>query len=263
MKDVFSKAEQQQWKERPRSYQPGLAGKEKIMGLVAVGSAYKDELRERLSCEELAADLEVSAAAARRHAAQEITSCLDAATALVSRVKREENTNVREAILNSLLRLHDPSIGIGLGDCLRSEDAALHNNIIETFKELGGEVAPILLSLLDDLDPDVRIYVVNILNSERRPDVEKCLIEVIEQDVHASVCAMAVDLLCEVGTEAAIEPLLHLKARFAHEAYIQFAANLTLKRIREFRSADEHVEVPASTRDHHQRRLVEVQQVVL
>jgi len=42
-----------------------------------------------------------------------------------------------------------------------------------------------------------------------------------------------VDLLCEVGTEAAIDSLVRLKARFAAEAYIQFAADLALKRIGE------------------------------
>jgi tRNA A37 threonylcarbamoyladenosine synthetase subunit TsaC/SUA5/YrdC len=59
------------------------------------------------------------------------------------------------------------------------------------------------------------------------------LIEVIERDAHVNVCATAVDLLCEVGTEAAIDPLLQLKARFIREPYIQFAADLALKRIRE------------------------------
>ena len=151
----------------------------------------------------------------------------------MSRLKREENTAVREAILNSLLRLHDPSIGSGLADCLRSEDAALRNDVIEAFKQLGGEVKPILRSLLADPDPDVRIFVVNILNSERHPDVEQWLIKVIERDAHVNVCATAVDLLCEVGTEAAINPLLDLKARFVTDAYIQFASDLALKRIRE------------------------------
>ena len=77
---------------------------------------------------------------------------------------------------------------------------------------MGDEVAPILRSLLADPDPDVRIFVVNILDSERHPEVESWLIEVIERDAHVNVCATAVDLLCEVGTEAAIDPLVRLKA---------------------------------------------------
>jgi hypothetical protein len=36
-----------------------------------------------------------------------------------------------------------------------------------------------------------------------------------------------------VGTEAALDPILRLKSRFANETYIQFAADLALKRIRE------------------------------
>ena len=67
------------------------------------------------------------------------------------------------------------------------------------------------------------------------PDVERWLIEVIQRDPHVNVCATAVDLLCEVGTEAAIDPLIRLKARFAFEPYIQFAAELALKRVREIR----------------------------
>jgi len=98
---------------------------------------------------------------------------------------------------------------------------------------LGAEGAPVLRTLLADPDPDVRIFVVNILDSERHPEAESWLIDVIERDAHVNVCATAVDLLCEVGTEAAIDPLVRLKERFRSEAYIQFAADLALKRIRE------------------------------
>jgi len=206
------------------------------MGLVKgkpVGSAEKAEPIEQKSGEELAAALEDSDATVRRHAAQKMTSCRDASAALVSRLKREENTAVREAILNTLVLLDGPLTVSGLAECLRSEDAALRNDVIEAFKRLGPEAAPILRSLLTDPDADVRIFAVNILDSECHPDMEQWLIEVIERDAHVNVCATAVDLLCEVGTDAAIDPLLGLKARFAREPYIQFAANLALKRIRE------------------------------
>jgi HEAT repeat protein len=182
---------------------------------------------------ELAAALETADAADRRQAVREIVHCPDAATALVSRLKREEDHSVREVILNALLRLNDPSVVTELADCLRSEDAALRNEVIEAFKQMGSEVDPILHSLLADPDPDVRIFVVNIIDSQRHPEAENWLIKVIEQDSHVNVCATAVDLLCEVASEAAVDPLIRLKARFASEPYIQFAADLALKRIRE------------------------------
>jgi HEAT repeat protein len=191
------------------------------------------------SCEELAAGLESADAAVRRHAAREIPACADAGAALVSRLKREAEIAVRAAILTALIRLDDPVATAGLADCLRSEDVALRNEAIEALKELAssgdraGAVPPVLASLLADPDPDVRIFAVNVMESAPHPDVESWLIEAIERDSHVNVCATAVDLLCEVGTEAAIDPLVRLKARFASEPYIQFAAGLALKRIRE------------------------------
>ena len=185
------------------------------------------------NCEELRNALESADAGVRRHAARQLAGCTDDSSALVSRLEREQDGAVREVILNSLARLNDVVAVEGLVRCLRSEDAALRNEVIETIRQMGTEVAPVLESLLADPDPDVRIFVVNILDSERHPEVERWLIQVIDHDDHVNVCATAVDQLCEVGTEAAIEPLLRLKARFASEAYIQFAAGLALQRIRE------------------------------
>jgi HEAT repeat protein len=204
------------------------------MALVKRKASYAPEpgaQKKQRNCAELAAALEDGLAATRREAAREIVHCHDAAAALMSRLKREQDVSVREAILNTLLRLNDPSTVGELADCLRSEDAALRNEVIETIKRMGNEVAPVLRSLLADPDPDVRIFVVNILDSEQHPEVESWLIEVIERDKHVNVCAAAVDLLCEVGTETAVEPLIRLKARFASDAFIQFAADLALKRI--------------------------------
>jgi HEAT repeat protein len=206
------------------------------MGLVKqkiVQLAERGKLKLERDYSQLLTALEDGDAAGRRQAAREIVRCPDAAKTLVNRLKSEEDLSVREVILNTLLRLNVPSEVSGLVDCLRSEDAALRNEVIEAFKQMGSEVDPILHTLLADPDPDVRIFVVNILDSQRHPDVESWLIKVIEQDSHVNVCATAVDLLCEVASEAAVDPLSRLKARFASEPYIQFAANLAIKRIRE------------------------------
>ena len=195
--------------------------------------ADRAEPKPEPDCKELAQALESADAAGRRQAVREMARCPAASTALGSRLKREPDGAVREIILNTLVHLNDPAAVGGLVDCLRSEDAALRNETIEAFKHLGKKVDSILHSLLSDPDPDVRIFVVNILDSARHDEAESWLIKVIEEDSHVNVCATAVDLLCGVGTEAAIEPLLRLKARFASEVYIQFASDLALKRIGE------------------------------
>ena len=169
--------------------------------------------------------------AVRRWAARDLQAYPEATSALVARLQSEDDVSVREIILTSLTRLGGAVAVAGLVDCLRSENAQLRNEAIEAMKELPDEVSPIMDGLLVDEDADVRIMAVNILESLRHPRVEAWLIEVIERDPVVNVCGTAVDLLGEVGTPASQVALTHLKQRFASEPYIQFAADLALKRI--------------------------------
>lgn len=208
------------------------------MGLVKAKTEKRPESNSQRAANPVSTREELSAALAdadsgvRRRAAKEIAGSPNAAAALVVQLKGEMDTSVREAIFNSLVLLKDRVAVSGLIDCLRSEDAALRNQAIEAMRQMGGEPASVLESLLSDPDPDVRVFAVNILGSNRHPDLEKWLIRVIDVDAHVNVCAAALDLLYEVGTEAAAESLTQLKARFVREPYIQFAADLALKRIR-------------------------------
>jgi HEAT repeat protein len=176
-------------------------------------------------------ELDASDAGARRWAARDLAAYPSASAALLARLQREDEVSVREVILTALMRIGDPASVSGLVTCLRSEDANLRNEAIEAMKSLPVEVAPIMRGLLVDEDPDVRIFAINILESLRHPDVEAWLIEVIEQEPMVNVCGTAVDLLSEVGSSASRDALERLKARFASEPYIQFAAALALKRI--------------------------------
>ncbi len=191
----------------------------------------QDERKLARDCASLVRELEQTDPLSRRWAARDLADCPDASGALVSRLQRETDASVREIIFSTLTCLGDKIAVAGLVQCLRSEDTALRNEAIEAMKQLPDEVAPIMKGLLADPDADVRIFTVNILESLRHPGVESWLIEVIENDPLVNVCATAVDLLGEVGSKAAQEPLKHLKARFAEEPYIQFAADLALKRI--------------------------------
>lgn len=169
---------------------------------------------------------------ARRWAARDLVEHPGAAAALVDHLKIEEDATVREVILTSLTRLGDGTAIAGLVECLRSEDAALRNEAVESMKELPDEVAPIMGGLLADADSDVRIFAVNILESLRHPYVETWLLAVIERDAHVNVCAAAADLLSEVGSDVSRDALERLKLRFPNEPYIRFAVDLAINRLR-------------------------------
>ena len=192
----------------------------------------QDDRKHSRLCPDLLISLEDDNATTRRWAARDLADCPGVAAALVSRLKREAELSVREVILSTLTQLGDAVAVAGLVDCLRSEDAALRNEAVEAMKQLPDEVAPMMQGLLADPDPDVRIFTVNVLESLCHPEVEAWLIEVISTDAHINVCATAVDLLSEVGTQASLAPLEQLKQRFADAPYIQFAADLALRRIR-------------------------------
>ncbi len=193
----------------------------------------QEDRKQPRACPDLLQSLEDASATTRRWAARDLANCPNAAAALVQRLKAETDLSVREVILTSLTQLGDATAVAGLVECLRSEDAARRNEAVEAMKQLPEEVAPIMQDLLSDADADVRIFAVNILESLCHPDVEQWLIEVIRADPHINVCATAVDLLAEVGTPAALAALAALKVRFAGEPYIEFAANLALRRVHE------------------------------
>ena len=193
----------------------------------------KDERKQPRDCASLARELFSPNPTARRWAARDLLACPNATAPLVERLKMETDVSVREVILTTLTRLGDDVAVEGLVECLRSEDTALRNEAIETLTQLPDEVAPIMGGLLADPDPDVRIFAVNVLESLRHKDVEAWLIETIERDGHVNVCATAVDLLGEVGSPKAQDALARIKERFPDEPYVQFAADLALRRIHE------------------------------
>lgn len=169
----------------------------------------------------------------RRQAARQLADFPGGVQPLIRQLGQETSPSVRESIFVSLTLIGNSAAMDGLVACLRSNDAAIRNEAIEAMKSLPNSVAPIMASLLRDPDPDVRIFTVNVLESLKHPEVERWLIDVITRDPHVNVCAAAVDLLGELGTEAAIAPLEALRKRFADVPYIGFAAFLALKRIRE------------------------------
>lgn len=191
----------------------------------------EDERAQPRDFENLTKQLNSSDSSVRRWAARDLADCPDASAALVARLNREKDMSVREVILSSLTNLGDEVAITGLINCLRSEDAGLRNESIEVMKQLPEETAPIMRSLFHDQDSDVRIFAVNILESLRHPDVESWLVEIIATDDNVNVCATALDLLVEVGSKLAEQSIIQLKARFTEEPYIQFAADLALKRI--------------------------------
>lgn len=167
----------------------------------------------------------------RRWAARDLAPHPGAAVSLCQRLELESDNATREAIAGALIQIGGSAVLSGLLPLLRSDDAALRNCAIAILKELPADVAPHMEALLDDPDPDVRIFVVNVLEALRHPKVEDWLIAVISVDPHVNVVGTALDLLGEVGTEAALPALDAVLNRFPHEPFVAFAVAAAVNRI--------------------------------
>jgi HEAT repeat protein len=169
----------------------------------------------------------------RRWSARDLRDEDEVSDALVAQLRRETDPSVREIIVTTLIVKADRTAVDGLAGLLRSEDPAVRNEAVVGLQQMPDEVAPILEGLLVDPDPDVRILTVKVLESLRHPRVEDWLIQVLETDAHVNVCATALDLIVEAGTPRALGAVAAVKARFPHEPYIQYVAQLAEGRLLE------------------------------
>ncbi len=194
-------------------------------GIASTAVSQPDDLQA------LTMQLQQGAAGERREAARALAALPQTSALLARQLEEETERSVLEALVTSLAELADETAVTALLDCLRSEDAALRNDAIEALKVAGRHHPALIQDALADSDSDVRILAIGILESLKHPDVELWLIDLIEHDPHLNVCACAVDLLCEVGTERAVPALELCRARFPDEAFLDFAIGLALTRL--------------------------------
>lgn len=179
---------------------------------------------------DLRADLSCGDPARRRNAVL-LAARLGEAELLADHVGREEDAGLRARIMTILARAADPKTVASLVALLRSEDAGLRNEAIETLQAMGEATAPEIEALLDDEDSDVRIFAMNValqLKSARVPDLA---LRVLLTDGNVNVCAAALDILSEVGRPEMADEIRSAADRFPDAPFLAFAVRAALKRI--------------------------------
>lgn len=182
------------------------------------------------------AGLEDRDPAVRRRAAHGLAQRPDGAAALAlgTRLGREEDPSVREAILTALVRTGVPEAAAALTPLLASEDVALRNGAIESLQQMpAGIVAPAVLPLMEAADPDVRLFAVQLLGKLVHPDRLRWLTGAMERDPHVNVCLAAVEALVETGHPETLPSLERLAARFPDDPFVTFSVDAARRRFAE------------------------------
>ncbi len=184
-----------------------------------------------LTLEEALDLLDADDPAVRQSVARSLGGDHRAIEALCARFIAETDLPTREALAVSIIRTGGAVAVERLLPILSSDDAALRNTVIEILQALPADVAPHMERLLDHADSDVRIFAVNVLEALRHPKVEDWQNAVITAVRQYNVVGTALDLLGEVGTEAAMPALARVTTRFGDEPFLRFAAANAVKRI--------------------------------
>ncbi|MGD0429795.1 MAG: HEAT repeat domain-containing protein [Acetobacteraceae bacterium] len=182
--------------------------------------------------EQWLADLASNDTSIRRQAAQALSRMPDAVAGICAHLANERSLSVRSIILTGLIVHKSPAVVRGLLPLLGSEDANLRNGAIEALQQMPDEVAPHVEAMLADPDSDVRIFAVDVLSALPHPMVPEWLRRVVTLDPHVNVCAAALDALAEAGQPEVIPALEKLADRFSDVAFIQFAVDAAIRRIR-------------------------------
>jgi HEAT repeat protein len=178
------------------------------------------------------ADLTSGDASIRRRAARALSRMPDAVPVLCTHLANEPGLSVRSIILTGLIVHRSAAVVNGLLPLLASEDANLRNSAIEALQQMPDEVAPHVESMLAHPDSDVRIFAVDVLAALAHPMVPEWLRRVVTNDPHVNVCAAALDALAEAGEPDVIPALQGLAERFSDVAFIRFAVDAAIRRIR-------------------------------
>ena len=167
----------------------------------------------------------------RRRAARLLSRDPGTASALAACLQSEPDAGVREALFGGLVDIGGPAAAEFIAPFLRSADAGIRGEAIESLKRLGEQAVAALDGLLADADPDVRLLAIEVTRVWPPGLADPRLHRIIQSEPHVNVCIAAVDVATEVGTSDLLAALTCLPARFPGDAFLAFAVDVACARI--------------------------------
>jgi len=186
--------------------------------------------QEPLALPELIRNLGAENAGLRQQAAHDLAAHPETAYALADRLPQEDSIAVRTAILTSLIRINTSEAAESLLPLLSIGNASLRNDVISALQQMQAVSLPHVKTLLNDENPDIRIYGIYILAAIQHACVCTSLLRIIETETHINVWGAALDALAECGTPDMIPVIESSLQRFDNE-YGQFAVKFAIQRI--------------------------------
>lgn len=142
---------------------------------------------------------------------------------LARALRTEQAPEVREAIFTSLVLIHTAEAAEALAATMRSDDAQLRTGALDSLGAMMDLARPLLPQLLSDADPDVRLLACELVRPLEPNEGTSLLCNLLAAEQQPNVCGAAVDVLSEIGVDAAVDTLRQCAQRFAGDSYLAFA----------------------------------------
>jgi HEAT repeat protein len=155
----------------------------------------------------------------------------DGLSLLDNALARERVPRVREAVFTALAKIGTAEAASVVLPYLRSDDPALRTAALDALRAMPSAAGTHLPRLLGDADPDIRLLSCEIARGVPTDHAEGALVELIEREENANVCAAAVEVLAEIGGPASLPALAGCGARFPDDPFLRFAVKTAADRI--------------------------------
>ncbi|WP_285906455.1 HEAT repeat domain-containing protein [Pseudodesulfovibrio pelocollis] len=154
-------------------------------------------------------------------------NCVEA-VGLLAELLLTNHLGVQEAADSSLRKIGGRETVQAVLPLLRSDEAPVRNLSMDILREVGGQDMPSLVTLIHDDDPDIRIFVADILGSTASPLAVEPLCDALLKDPEVNVRYQAAVSLGELGMAEAA-PCLN-KA-IEDEEWVQYSVIEALTKI--------------------------------
>ena len=151
------------------------------------------------------------------------------AVPLLVKLLISENLGVQEAAEYALRRIRGPEVVNALIPLLRSDEAPIRNISMDILREIGKDSIKPLKNLLLDDDPDLRIFIADILGSTANIEAMTALSEALLRDPEVNVRYQAAMSLGNLGFP---EAATALNQALNDEEWVQFSIIEALTKIR-------------------------------
>ncbi|THB62995.1 MAG: HEAT repeat domain-containing protein [Desulfovibrio sp.] len=171
--------------------------------------------------------------------------CVEAVPVLIE-LLGGENLGVQEAADMALRQIGGPEVVKSAMPLLRSDEAPVRNTAMDLLREVGQEDLESLIALIKDNDPDIRIFVSDILGSSDSLMAVQPLCHALLQDPEVNVRYQAAVSLGELGRSEAAQCL---NKALSDEEWVQFSVIEALVKIRDESSVSALVKAMDSSSD--------------